>query len=227
MGFSRQESWSGLPFPSPGDLPWPRDWTQVSRIVGRCFTIWATREACISYVQTILMASTPHCNSPHSTGQEISVKILPAAECIYSNYAFRTGEITKDRFMTHYEMDLSWNSMHPLIPVTPYFDRWTRVTVQSHCPVVLEGPRYLVFFPRQLPWQKIMGPFQEGRKKDDKCMFLSVYWVSFTRGTSLSFIQWVLGLQTGSSIETDKLCFRIQVKLLFIPLRTVLLIQIK
>ena len=24
MGFSRQESWSGLPFPSSGDLPWPR-----------------------------------------------------------------------------------------------------------------------------------------------------------------------------------------------------------
>ena len=23
---------------------WPRDWTQVSGIVGRCFTIWATRE---------------------------------------------------------------------------------------------------------------------------------------------------------------------------------------
>ena len=24
MGFSRQEYWSGLPFPSPGDLPSPR-----------------------------------------------------------------------------------------------------------------------------------------------------------------------------------------------------------
>ena len=24
---------------------WPRDWTQVSRIAGRCFTIWATRES--------------------------------------------------------------------------------------------------------------------------------------------------------------------------------------
>ena len=24
MGFSRQEHWSGLPFPSPGDLPDPR-----------------------------------------------------------------------------------------------------------------------------------------------------------------------------------------------------------
>ena len=23
MGFSRQEYWSGLPFPSPGDLPYP------------------------------------------------------------------------------------------------------------------------------------------------------------------------------------------------------------
>ena len=23
MGFSRQECWSGLPFPSPGDLPGP------------------------------------------------------------------------------------------------------------------------------------------------------------------------------------------------------------
>ena len=43
MGFSRQEYWSGLPFPSPGESSWPRDWTQVSRIVGRRFTVWATR----------------------------------------------------------------------------------------------------------------------------------------------------------------------------------------
>ena len=31
MGFSSQEYWSGLPFPSPGNLP--RDQTQISRIV--------------------------------------------------------------------------------------------------------------------------------------------------------------------------------------------------
>ena len=43
-GFSRQEYWSGVPLPSPGDLPNP-DRTQVSRVVGRRFTIWATREA--------------------------------------------------------------------------------------------------------------------------------------------------------------------------------------
>ena len=43
--FSRQEYWSGLPFPSPGDLPNPGIIPGVSHIVGRCFTIWATREA--------------------------------------------------------------------------------------------------------------------------------------------------------------------------------------
>ena len=43
MEFSRQEYWRGLPFPSPGDLPWPRDWTQVSHIANRQFNLWATR----------------------------------------------------------------------------------------------------------------------------------------------------------------------------------------
>ena len=45
MGFSRQDNWSGLLFPSPGDSSQPRDWTQVSCIADRRFTIWATREA--------------------------------------------------------------------------------------------------------------------------------------------------------------------------------------
>ena len=47
MGFSRQEYWSGLPFPSPEDLPNPGiepRGTQVSHVVGRRFTVWATRE---------------------------------------------------------------------------------------------------------------------------------------------------------------------------------------
>ena len=35
--------WVAIPF-SRGSS-WPRDWTWVSCIAGRCFTIWATREA--------------------------------------------------------------------------------------------------------------------------------------------------------------------------------------
>ena len=37
--FFRQEHWSGLPFPPPGDLPNPEDRTQVSVTSGRFFTI--------------------------------------------------------------------------------------------------------------------------------------------------------------------------------------------
>ena len=59
MGCSRQEYWSGLPFPFPGDLPDPRDRTRVSRIVGRRFTIWATREP-PTHTHTRTHTSHPH-----------------------------------------------------------------------------------------------------------------------------------------------------------------------
>ena len=48
MGFSRQDYWSGLPCPSPGDLPdpgsKPASFTSYA-LAGRLFTIKATREA--------------------------------------------------------------------------------------------------------------------------------------------------------------------------------------
>ena len=48
MGFSRQEYWSGLSLPSPGDLPDPgielKDQTWVSRLGGRCFNLWTVLE---------------------------------------------------------------------------------------------------------------------------------------------------------------------------------------
>ena len=44
MGFSRQEYWSRVAISFSRRSSWPRDWTRVSRIVGRRFTVWATRE---------------------------------------------------------------------------------------------------------------------------------------------------------------------------------------
>jgi len=38
MGFSRQEYWSGLPFPSPGDLPGPGIKPASPALAGRFFT---------------------------------------------------------------------------------------------------------------------------------------------------------------------------------------------
>ena len=45
LGFSRQEYWSGLPFPSPGDLSDPGIEPGSTRTGGRRFNLWATREA--------------------------------------------------------------------------------------------------------------------------------------------------------------------------------------
>ena len=43
MEFSRQEYWSGLPLPSPGESSQPRDRSRVSHIARWFFTIWASR----------------------------------------------------------------------------------------------------------------------------------------------------------------------------------------
>ena len=72
MEFSRQEYWSGLPFPSPGDgSSRPRDRTWVSWTAGRFFTVWAVREAPLHFTWEIkcvlpagLFSSLLLCNRP-------------------------------------------------------------------------------------------------------------------------------------------------------------------
>ena len=44
-GFSRQEYWSELPFPSSRGSSQPRDQTQLSCTAGRHSNLWATRDA--------------------------------------------------------------------------------------------------------------------------------------------------------------------------------------
>ena len=48
--FSRQEYWSGLPFPPPGGLPDPGHWREVASFAGRFLTNRVTQEA--GYVYT-------------------------------------------------------------------------------------------------------------------------------------------------------------------------------
>jgi len=43
---------------------WPRDQTQVSRMVGRFFTVWATQEGCNGMVITNTKSSAPETRSP-------------------------------------------------------------------------------------------------------------------------------------------------------------------
>ena len=67
MGFSRQEYWSGLPFPSPGDR------TQISRIAGRFFTVWATRKAHFNKLLLLLLSRVSHvqlCATPQAAAHQ-------------------------------------------------------------------------------------------------------------------------------------------------------------
>ena len=59
-GFSRQEYWSGLPFPSSGDLSPPRDQTWVSCIAGRFYTGWASWKSLLLLLLEALDSSFIH-----------------------------------------------------------------------------------------------------------------------------------------------------------------------
>ena len=78
MEFSRQKSWSGFPFPTPGDLPYPRIKPKsLVSSAGRFFTpstIWeALKEnacmlSCFSCVQLCVTQWTAAHRAPPSTG---------------------------------------------------------------------------------------------------------------------------------------------------------------
>ena len=61
MGFSRQEYWSGLPFPPPGDLPDPGiepGLLHLLTLAGRFFTTSTTREALVGFLDINLAEET-------------------------------------------------------------------------------------------------------------------------------------------------------------------------
>ena len=58
VGFSRQEYWSGLPFPSPRDLPNPGIEPRSPSTPGRLSTVWATREAHCLKAEAVMKKNT-------------------------------------------------------------------------------------------------------------------------------------------------------------------------
>ena len=83
MEFSRQEYWSGLPFPSLGDIS-DRDWTQVTCFAGRFFTIWTTGD--ILQVQSVQFSCSVVSDSlrPHELQHTRPPCPLPTPR-VYSN----------------------------------------------------------------------------------------------------------------------------------------------
>ena len=66
MKFSRQEYWSGLPFPSPGGSSQHRDGIPISCIADGFFTVWATKEA-QSYSDFLHCVYSDHSQPWHSS----------------------------------------------------------------------------------------------------------------------------------------------------------------
>ena len=52
MGFSRQEYWNGLPFPSPGIVPNPELEPMFPALAGRFFTTYSTCEAWFNVLES-------------------------------------------------------------------------------------------------------------------------------------------------------------------------------
>jgi len=50
MGFPKQEYWSGLPFPSPGDLPYPKMEPAPPALAGGFFTTAPPRKSRLEVV---------------------------------------------------------------------------------------------------------------------------------------------------------------------------------
>ena len=68
MGLSRQDYWSGLPCPSPGDLPDPgiKPASLMSPVLaGRFFTTSATWEACLCLCPLCKLSLTPLSRDTH------------------------------------------------------------------------------------------------------------------------------------------------------------------
>ena len=60
---ARVLEWVAISF-SKGFTFWPRHWTQVSHIAGRCFTVWATRELVEVPLNRIHLDSALHTSLP-------------------------------------------------------------------------------------------------------------------------------------------------------------------
>ena len=105
MGFSRQEYWSGFPFPSPGDLPDPGIKPMPLAVEALSLNLWTTREfpTCafnqsLEQGQTslldILLAWWTHFLLIHSVTDGIDPKRAPFIYCIPPSILEKQGFVS-------------------------------------------------------------------------------------------------------------------------------------
>ena len=97
MGFSRQEYWSGLPFPPPENLPHPG--TELTSTCISCsgkqiHYYWATREAQTSSTsKTLVLSRVCHLGSIQPVMPALGATCIPLTHCItsWNQHSGRSG----------------------------------------------------------------------------------------------------------------------------------------
>ena len=99
MGFSRQEYWSGLPFPNPGTLTNPGVRTSISRVfrlAGRVFATWAIREALDGQVVKNMPCNTGDMGLILGQGMKIPRSVRKLSPCAETKTCFPNGSSSKE-----------------------------------------------------------------------------------------------------------------------------------
>ena len=109
MEFSRQEYWSGLLFPSPGDLPDPGIKPGSPVLQADAFTIWASRDAPNNTQKVVNLKQFSHsvvCNS-----------LQPPMDCSTSGFPVHHQLLELAQTQVHWVGDAIQPS-HPVVPVS-------------------------------------------------------------------------------------------------------------
>ena len=89
--------WVAIPFSRRSSQP--RDWTQVSHIVGRRFTVWATRDSVLKSKDITLLTQVHIVKAIVFSTGHIQMWELDGKEgCMPSNWCFWTGEDSWESF---------------------------------------------------------------------------------------------------------------------------------
>ena len=84
MGFPRQEYWSGLPFPSPGDLPYPGVKSMSPSLAGGFFTTVPPGKPLVVFTTLIL-------GNVHQPGKKAQILYYSFFRFLQLNYIFYIG----------------------------------------------------------------------------------------------------------------------------------------
>ena len=160
MGFSMQEYWSGLPFPSPGDLPVPGIKLGFPALQADSLTNWATEEALCKISVGVIVRSCGNsvfsflrnCQAFFHSGSTILPAVykrstfstsLPIFFFFYYNHPDVCEVLSHCSFDFHFPYDKwCWASFH--VPVDCLYISCGGISIQILCPLFLKN--YLFFF---------------------------------------------------------------------------------